>query len=52
VVSVGVFEKLFVLLDGHLVSWVVDVVLFHGGGGHTSEGQGAADCHAGKHVGF
>jgi len=49
VITVGVFEELFVLLDRHLVAWVVDVVFLHGGGGYSSEGQGAADCHAGKH---
>jgi len=43
VVSVGMFEKFFVLLDRHHVSRVVDKVLFHSGGGHTSEGQSAAD---------
>merc|ERR1712071_537478 len=44
-VSVWVFKKLFVLLDRHHVARVVDEVLFDCGGGDTSEGQGAAECH-------
>jgi len=44
-VSVWVFKKRFVLLDRHHVARVVDKVLFDCGGGDTSEGQGAAECH-------
>jgi len=51
-VPVWVFKKLFVLLDRHHVSWVVDVVIFDGGGADTSEGQSPVYTHAGKHACF
>jgi len=45
-VSVWVFQELLVLGDGHHVAWEVHVVLFDGGGGHTSHGERAADSHS------
>lgn len=49
VVSVWVLKKLFVLLDRHHVSWVVDVIFFDCGGGNTSESQSTAHAHAADH---
>jgi hypothetical protein len=49
VVSVWVLKKLFVLLDRHHVSWVVDVIFFDRGGGNTSESQSTAHAHAADH---
>jgi len=49
VVSVGVFEKLFVLFNRHHVTWVVDVIFFDGGGGDTPESQSTAHAHAADH---